>query len=480
MLLLVKEHGSKMEIFKDGRIVLYPGDCMEVIKTLPDNSIDSVVTDPPYALVSIVKRFGKTSVDDNNQTGERCAGRLDPYARGARGFMGKQWDNGETAFNEVFWSEVMRVLKPGGHMAVFGGTRTAHRMVCAIEDAGFEIRDSLAWVYGSGFPKSHDVSKGIDKAAGAEREVVSENVNRRPAHKHGGAGFDAALGQTPLEAMNITAPATDAAKQWDGWGTALKPALEKICLAQKPFKDSDLYGIIGSNLDALERRIWSILPANVAEKFSMPSQGGLGEVECDSAQWNAERRFSIQDALFGQTDTWQSAVTVLISSLNTVSSWKTCLAESLRHASMSTIETELSTIIDLKIWKSCLSKITPESIIQAHRLSAWSSADASPAERYLNAAAAKWHSIRELSVAENAINSGLISPMDGIGEITPNLSEICLARKPLSEKTVAANVLKWGVGAINVGACRIPTTGRPKVSEGWDRPWMHDPEVTER
>jgi len=182
-----------MEEFKNGTVVLYPGDCMEVIKGLPNNSIDSVCSDPPYALVSIVKRFGKTSVDDKNQTCERCNGRLDPYARAARGFMGKEWDNGETAFNEMFWSEVMRVLKPGGHMAVFGGTRTAHRMVCAIEDAGFEIRDTLAWVYGSGFPKSHDVSKGIDKAAGA--------------------------------------------KQWDGWGTALKPAWENITLARKPLSE---------------------------------------------------------------------------------------------------------------------------------------------------------------------------------------------------------------------------------------------------
>src|SRR5690606_26713585 len=100
------------------------------------------------------------------------------YARASAGFMGKDWDVGETAFAETFWAECLRVLKPGGHVVAFGGTRTYHRLVCAIEDAGFEIRDQLGWVYGSGFPKSHDVSKGIDKAAGAEREVTGFDPTR--------------------------------------------------------------------------------------------------------------------------------------------------------------------------------------------------------------------------------------------------------------------------------------------------------------
>ena len=108
-------------------------DCIEALKTLPDNSVDSIITDPPYEL----------------------------------GFMGKSWDSTGVAYNVDVWKEALRVLKPGGHLLAFGGTRTYHRMACAVEDAGFEVRDQLQWIYGSGFPKSMDISKAIDKAAGA-------------------------------------------------------------------------------------------------------------------------------------------------------------------------------------------------------------------------------------------------------------------------------------------------------------------------
>jgi DNA modification methylase len=156
------------ETFLNGRVELHAGDSRDVLKTLADNSIDSIVTDPPYALVSIQKRFGKpgsapVKVDDINESGNLKAA----YARASAGFMGKQWDTGETAFAVEFWAECLRVLKPGGHVVAFSGTRTYHRMACAIEDAGFEIRDQLQWLYGSGFPKSHDVAKQLDKRGGA-------------------------------------------------------------------------------------------------------------------------------------------------------------------------------------------------------------------------------------------------------------------------------------------------------------------------
>jgi len=159
-------------------INLMHGDCLEVLRTLPDNSVDSVVTDPPYGL----------------------------------SFMGKKWDYDVPAV-EV-WAECLRVLKPGGHLLAFAGTRTQHRMAVRIEDAGFEIRDMIAWVYGSGFPKSLDVSKAIDKAGG-----------------------------TLDGAYDITAPATEAAQQWQGWGTALKPAMEMITMARKP-----LVGTVAENV----------------------------------------------------------------------------------------------------------------------------------------------------------------------------------------------------------------------------------------
>ena len=181
--------------------------------TLDENSVDAIVTDPPYEL----------------------------------GFMGKSWDASGVAFDVNTWKEALRVLKPGGHLIAFSGSRTYHRMAVAIEDAGFEIRDQIMWVYGSGFPKSHNISKGIDKAAGAEREVVGKMAN--PA--------SSIYSQSENEMsrdVDITAPATPAAQQWDGWGTALKPAHEPIVLARKPVigtvaNNVLTYGVGGLNID---------------------------------------------------------------------------------------------------------------------------------------------------------------------------------------------------------------------------------------
>lgn len=204
------------EAFLSGRVILHGGDCRDVVAGLADASIDAVVTDPPYALVSIGKRFGKPGAAPARHGTDGL------YARASAGFMGQAWDTGETAFAAEFWAEILRVLKPGGHVVAFSGTRTYHRMVCAIEDAGFEIRDQLAWVYGSGFPKSHDVAKGIDKAAG---------VWRGRAGRAGRAGYS--FGQE-YERTEKGDPATIEAAQWQGWGTALKPAWEPIVLARKP------------------------------------------------------------------------------------------------------------------------------------------------------------------------------------------------------------------------------------------------------
>src|SRR4051812_46986751 len=149
-----------MKSFHDGKVTLHAGDCLDVLKAMPENSIDAVVTDPPYHLTSIVKRFG-------SQNAAPAKGN-EAFVRASRGFMGKVWDGGDIAFQPELWAEVLRVLKPGGHMVCFGGTRTYHRLACAIEDAGFEVRDAIMWHYGSGFPKSHDVSKGLDGVLGKQ------------------------------------------------------------------------------------------------------------------------------------------------------------------------------------------------------------------------------------------------------------------------------------------------------------------------
>lgn len=222
------------------------GDSRDVLKTLADCSIDSVVTDPPYALVSIQKRFGKPgSAEAKDRDGL--------YKRASAGFMGQQWDTGEVAFAAEFWAEVMRVLKPGGHVLAFSGTRTYHRMACAIEDAGFEIRDQMAWAYKSGFPKSHDVSKGIDKAAGAERKVIGPRrlPNGRPHEYNIGFNEGPGYGSRPA-ASNVTAPATAAAAAaWEGWGTALKPAWEPICVARKPLIGTVVANVLQHGTGAL-------------------------------------------------------------------------------------------------------------------------------------------------------------------------------------------------------------------------------------
>lgn len=186
------------------RHVVIPGNCLNILRSLGENTVDAIVTDPPYGL----------------------------------GFMGKVWDALPPGLE---WAqECLRVLKPGGHLLAFGGTRTWHRLAVAIEDAGFEIRDSIAWLYGTGFPKSLDVSKAIDKAAGATREVVGvgqySDRGRRTDNRVYGKS-------TPSDAEVITAPATPEASQWSGWGTALKPAFEPIVVARKP-----LAGTVAANV----------------------------------------------------------------------------------------------------------------------------------------------------------------------------------------------------------------------------------------
>ena len=194
------------------------GDCIEEMQKLIDQGVhvDAVVTDPPYHLQSIVDRFGKTSLSDNTKTSERARARGDGYARmSAGGFMGQEWDGGDIAFRAETWRLAWELLKPGGHLLAFSASRNYHRMAVAIEDAGFEIRDQMMWLYGSGFPKSHNIGKNVDKTLG--------NVGKN---------------------------------EWEGWGTALKPAHEPIAVGRKPISESTVaknvlkHGTGAINIDA--------------------------------------------------------------------------------------------------------------------------------------------------------------------------------------------------------------------------------------
>lgn len=221
------------------------GDSMKVLDTLEENSIDSVITDPPYGLTTITKRFGK----ENSAPAQ--FGKDGSFARLSKGFMGKEWDGSGIEHNIDFWAKVWRVLKPGGYLLAFGGSRTFHRIACAIEDAGFEIRDTIMWLYGSGFPKSMNIGLAIDKKNGVQSEIVeTKTIKKLPttgiiAHEKEGwrkGGYD------------IDYQVKQATNEWNGWGTCLKPAFEPIIVARKPVEDSVVnnvikYGVGGINID---------------------------------------------------------------------------------------------------------------------------------------------------------------------------------------------------------------------------------------
>lgn len=186
------------------------GDCLEELDKLDENSIDAIVTDPPYEL----------------------------------NFMGKGWDNAGVSFNKETWQKCLRALKPGGYLLAFGGTRTYHGIACAIEDTGFEIRDCIMWLYGSGFPKSMNIGLAVDKKLGNESKVVGEGRSGTSSRAYQSEETTTAGAYQLKEAQN----------EWKGWGTALKPSYEPIIVARKPFKGSLVdnvmkYGVGGINID---------------------------------------------------------------------------------------------------------------------------------------------------------------------------------------------------------------------------------------
>jgi site-specific DNA-methyltransferase (adenine-specific) len=218
------------------------GDCTEELKKLPDNSVDSIVTDPPYGLEFMGKEWDKFKEGKNIAGG--TTGIDTPYGRKRALPAFYQIDtNGYQDFSFKWATEALRVLKPGGYLLSFGGTRTYHRMTCAIEDAGFEIRDCIFWTYASGFPKSLNIGKAIAKKQGAKKQG---------AKKQGAGSVGNAF---PLNPEYQDYELTEDAKQWEGWGTALKPAVEPIVVARKPLSEKNVasnvlkWGTGGINID---------------------------------------------------------------------------------------------------------------------------------------------------------------------------------------------------------------------------------------
>jgi len=226
---------------KNENVKLMLGDNIEKLRELPDNFVDSIITDPPYGL----------------------------------SFMNKKWDYDVPSVN--FWKEVLRVLKPGGHVLSFGGTRTYHRMVVNMEDAGFEIRDQIMWVYGSGFPKSHNIGKAVDKLQGNEREYLGEDeIKTKKRPKKNEKEWNC-YSKTKYD-NSITKGNSD----YEGWGTALKPANEPICMARKPLSEKTIvenvlkHGTGGINIDGC--RIGSeIMPSvNITSSYGNKNGNHFG------------------------------------------------------------------------------------------------------------------------------------------------------------------------------------------------------------
>ncbi len=436
--------------FEQDGVTLYHGDCREILAGLPDESVSAVVTDPPYGLA----------------------------------FMGKRWDYDVP--NVEVWQECLRILKPGGHLLAFAGTRTQHRMAVRIEDAGFEIRDMIAWVYGSGFPKSLDVSKAIETkitTGGSSMRQLRQRAMGADYEPHRlagtgafgagrGGGFGADESRDRSKDKEITIPE---AKQWQGWGTALKPSQETITWARKPLTADGERDTIAANLIRLETKIWLLWNALRADASSASSQSEYGEA-LSIAQWNAGNVTSTQGVLCEEMGTSQYAW-ALSTCWNIVQSWRRRWAGVWSHGNTSIISTVASQIIDLKTLSCCLLQITPENMLRAVSQAGGLKSTADTVVRFAYDYFAYCEGILTLSATESAIAKG-VAQFQGEA-VKPNLSPIVIARKPLIG-TVAENVLQHGTGAINVDGCRVGTSknvpasvSKHKVATvyngGWDK-----------
>ena len=247
------------------------GDCLEKLKELPDNSVDSVVTDPPYGL----------------------------------SFMNKKWDYDVPSVD--VWKECLRVLKPGGHLLSFSGSRTYHRMAVRIEDAGFEIRDQIMWIYGSGFPKGHNIGKAVDKLQGNKREVIGRKIQRvdgttRNKKTNGSPFRDTQIVEDGDGYVDVTKPGSPDSEKWEGWGTALKPAHEPIVMARKPFKGTVVdnvleWGTGGLNIDDCRIEYKDDIPHSIKT-----------ERDLDNATGWSQRLKRTEDWLANNTGRWPANV----------------------------------------------------------------------------------------------------------------------------------------------------------------------------
>jgi DNA modification methylase len=435
------------------------GDCLDIMATLPEASIDAIVTDPPYGLQFMGKEWDKLWRNDTAADAayvERTAGELTSRARKLPDYSASN-PRQMQEWHEAWARAALRVLKPGGHLLAFGGTRTYHRLAVAIEDAGFEIRDQIGWAYGQGFPKSLDVSKAIDKAAGAEREVVGI---RQYAGGHVQRSSDDKLSppigtfKRTQDDRQETASATAEAAAWAGWGTALKPAWEPICVARKPLESPAIpvRDIIEAQLRDLgfgEIR-WQKDSANGAAKSGTPRSSSstvvqrAAEISADHAGTNA-RPSTAAPSLNGFVTLGESGTKTTQADLKSTHDRPTddygnkssphtetpvpAAATANQPSSPSTISTAAAPLTE----RPSTGKSTPKSEGKASQPDTGSFAGIATG---LTGSLAHVHINRQ---------------SDGSFSWPTDLPE----HVPARGLTVAANVLAHGTGAINVDACRI-------------------------
>lgn len=362
-------------------VELYAGDNRDALRELPADSLDSCVTDPPYALVSIVKRFGSPNAAPAKGNAA--------YMRASAGFMGKAWDTGEVAFSPEFWAEVLRVLKPGAHLVAFGATRGYHRMACAIEDAGFEIRDSFAWLYSTGFPKSHNLDhKRGDLICGCENESNSVDILRdmRDASASSAVAHQE-TGESILQRV---------VSQQDVCGSVSSDFGEGHCC--------DYAGSASASNDAFERT-------------NKPGMEGWRDVPSPPGQLRASEVRSLPAGVVTNGESGR-----------------------------------------LRDGTSPSHGETYRSRTDADGMRASFGPQAAAQQRNESGIVAGQSQSQDGGAWPRCGGCGKPMVPEGWGTaIKPAFEPIVLARKPLSEGTVAANVLRWRTGALNIGACRVPT-----------------------
>jgi DNA modification methylase len=498
---------------------LHHGDCLDVLKTFADCSVDAVVTDPPYGL----------------------------------SFMGKRWDYDVPS--EDIWRECLRVLKPGGHLLAFAGTRTQHRMAVRIEDAGFEIRDMIAWVYGSGFPKSLDISKAIDKAGGGEsahvqarrslaceirekreaagvsrsqlaewfpqytavtanwertdagfripsEDAYSELVRRldiadnwrelvraedlRRLVSEGGQdrrddGTVIGLGHSGREWES----ATEAAKQWQGWGTALKPAVEPVGIYHKGLTLENVFGILMASLtQELWRSIcqWSNASASDAENLLSGIRARLEKAEAFSVVEGA-RTFAlenIESAILAASSSISPRLTETARDTTRGGSVQEGANPSGRKLDMQGTGTQAGRVDVMSLVDMFICATTEHT--GQNIASLWSGIlgeTLNQANTFTIATALRLTTA--LKTLKCLMQANTLQSTGSLESCSPALEPITLARKP-PIGTVAANVLEHGTGGLNIDGCRVEANGDKlggghssagqQMSGGWERPWM--------